>query len=107
MYAIRSYYATGFSLVITDVGGGHDDPASQAEYASLPTEMKSVAAELGAKVLREVTLEQIIDKIPEIREKTGDRAILRARITSYNVCYTKLLRPCIIDVFNQFFHVGI
>jgi len=72
------FVSTGFSLVITDVGGGHDDPASQAEYASLPTEMKSVAAEFGAKVLREVTLEQIIDKIPEIREKTGDRAILRA-----------------------------
>ncbi len=72
------FVSTGFSLVITDVGGGHDDPASQAEYASLPTEMKAVAAELGAKVLREVTLEQIIDKIPEIRKKTGDRAILRA-----------------------------
>ncbi|WP_372776081.1 galactokinase [Mangrovibacterium sp.] len=72
------FVSTGFALVITDVGGGHDDPASQAEYASLPTEMKSVAAELGAKVLREVTLEQIVEKIPEIRKKTGDRAILRA-----------------------------
>lgn len=72
------FVSTGFSLVITDVGGGHDDAASQAEYASLPTEMKSVAAVLGAKVLREVTLEQIVEKIPEIRKKTGDRAILRA-----------------------------
>ncbi len=72
------FVSTGFALVITDVGGGHDDPASQAEYASLPTEMKSVATVLGAKVLREVTLEQIVDKIPEIRKKTGDRAILRA-----------------------------
>jgi len=72
------FVSTGFSLVITDVGGGHDDAASQAEYASLPTEMKSVAAELGANVLREVTLEQIVEKIPDIREKTGDRAILRA-----------------------------
>lgn len=72
------FVSTGFALVITDVGGGHDDAASQAEYASLPTEMKAVAAELGAKVLREVTLEQIVDKIPEIRKVTGDRAILRA-----------------------------
>ena len=72
------FVATGFSLVITDVGGGHDDPASQAEYASLPTEMKSVAAELGVDVLRKVTLKQIVEKIPEIRKKTGDRAILRA-----------------------------
>lgn len=72
------FVSTGYALVITDVGGGHDDPASQAEYASLPTEMKAVAAELGAKVLRQVTLGQIVDKIPEIRKKTGDRAILRA-----------------------------
>lgn len=72
------FVSTGFSLVITDVGGGHDDAASQAEYASLPTEMKSVAAQLGAKVLREVTLEQIVENIPEIRKRAGDRAILRA-----------------------------
>lgn len=72
------FVSTGFSLVITDVGGGHDDPASQAEYASLPTEMKAVAAELGANVLRKVTLKQIVEKIPDIRKKTGDRAILRA-----------------------------
>jgi len=72
------FVKTGFALVITDVGGGHDDAASQAEYASLPTEMKAVAAVLGAKVLRQVTLEQIVDKIPEIRKVTGDRAILRA-----------------------------
>jgi galactokinase len=72
------FVATGYSLVITDVGGGHDDAASQAEYASLPTEMKSVAAQLGAKVLREVSMEQIVEKIPEIRKATGDRAILRA-----------------------------
>jgi galactokinase len=72
------FVATNYALVITDVGGGHDDPASQAEYASLPTEMKSVANALGKDVLRQVTLEDIIDKIPEIREKTGDRAILRA-----------------------------
>ncbi len=72
------FLSTGYSLVITDVGGGHDDAASQEEYASLPVEMKKVASQLGAKVLREVTLEQIIEKIPEMREQTGDRAILRA-----------------------------
>jgi galactokinase len=72
------FVSTGFALVITDVGGGHSDAASQAEYASLPTEMKAVAAELGVDVLRKVTLAQIVEKIPDIRKKTGDRAILRA-----------------------------
>ncbi len=67
---------TGFALVITDTGGNHAD--LNDEYASLPTDMKAVAAELGAKVLREVTMEQVLDIAPKIREKVGDRAILRA-----------------------------
>jgi galactokinase len=67
---------TGFALVITDTGGNHANLNS--EYASLPIEMKSVAAEFGADVLRKVNLGQIVDKIPSIRKKVGDRAILRA-----------------------------
>jgi galactokinase len=70
------FVATGFALVITDTGGNHAD--LNDEYASLPADMKAVAAELGAKVLREVTLEQVIDIAPKIRGKVGDRAILRA-----------------------------
>jgi galactokinase len=70
------FVATGFSLVITDTGGNHAD--LNDEYASLPTDMKAVAAELGKKVLRQVTLEQVVDIAPKIREKVGDRALLRA-----------------------------
>ncbi len=70
------FVRTGFALVITDTGGNHAD--LNDEYASLPTDMKAVAGQLGAKVLREVTLEQVLNIIPDIREKVGDRAILRA-----------------------------
>jgi len=70
------FVATGFALVITDTGGNHAD--LNDEYASLPTDMKAVAAELGAKVLRQVSLEQVLEIAPKIREKVGDRAILRA-----------------------------
>ena len=70
------FVATGFALVITDTGGNHAD--LNEEYASLPTDMKAVAAELGAKVLRQVSLEQVLNIAPRIREKVGDRAILRA-----------------------------
>ncbi len=70
------FIATGYSLIITDTGGNHAD--LNDEYASLPVEMKAVAAQLGAKVLREVSLDDIIAEIPALREKTGDRAILRA-----------------------------
>ncbi len=67
---------TDYALVITDTGGNHAD--LNDEYASLPIEMKSVAAEFGADVLRKVSLEEIIESIPNIRKKVGDRAILRA-----------------------------
>ncbi len=70
------FLATGYSLIITDTGGNHAD--LNEEYASLPAEMKAVAKQLGAKVLREVNMEDIISHIPEIRKKTGDRALLRA-----------------------------
>lgn len=70
------FTATGYALVITDTGGNHAD--LNDEYASLPTDMKAVAAELGAKVLRQVSLEQVLEIAPAIREKVGDRAILRA-----------------------------
>ncbi|MBK7627592.1 MAG: galactokinase [Bacteroidales bacterium] len=70
------FVSTGFALVITDTGGNHAD--LNDEYASLPTDMKAVAAELGAKVLRQVTIDQVLEITPKIREKVGDRAILRA-----------------------------
>ncbi|TAJ05470.1 galactokinase [Marinilabiliaceae bacterium JC017] len=70
------FQKTGYALVITDTGGNHAD--LNDEYASLPTEMKSVAKELGKDVLRQVTLEDVVKGIPGMREKVGDRALLRA-----------------------------
>ncbi len=70
------FVATGFSLVITNTGGNHAD--LNDEYASLPADMKAVASTLGAKVLRQVTLDQVLKIVPKIRKKVGDRAILRA-----------------------------
>jgi galactokinase len=70
------FVSTGYALVITDTGGSHAN--LNDEYASLPTEMKAVAAQLGAKVLRQVNLQQILEVAPKIRNKVGDRAILRA-----------------------------
>jgi galactokinase len=70
------FAATGYSLVITDTGGHHAD--LNEEYASIPVEMRSVAKELGKDVLRQIELKDILQPIPAIREKTGDRALLRA-----------------------------
>ena len=70
------FLSTGYTLVITDTGGSHAN--LNDEYASLPIEMKSVAKQLGKEVLRDVSLENVIDAIPALRENVGDRALLRA-----------------------------
>ena len=66
----------GYALCITDTGGNHAD--LNEDYASVPAEMKSVAAALGVSVLREVTRDRITASLSMLREKCGDRAVLRA-----------------------------
>lgn len=66
----------GYSLVITDTKASHADLTD--EYASIPAEMKAVAAFFDKEVLTEVSEEEFIKHIPEIRKQTGDRAVIRA-----------------------------
>ena len=68
--------AAGYNLCIVNTGGNHADLTD--DYASVPTEMKAIAAALGKKVLREVDEGELIAAIPTLRESLGDRAILRA-----------------------------
>ena len=68
--------ALGYSLCIVNTGGNHAD--LNADYASVPAEMKAVAAHFGKEVLREISLDEIIAAIPALREKTGDRAVMRS-----------------------------
>jgi len=66
----------GYSLCITDTKGSHADLTH--EYAAIPDEMKKVAACFSKDVLRGITFEDILCKMDELREKAGDRAVLRA-----------------------------
>ncbi len=66
----------GYSLCITDTKGSHADLTH--EYAAVPAEMKAVAGFFGKEVLRDVTAENILSDISNIREKAGDRSVLRA-----------------------------
>ena len=66
----------GYCLCILNTGGNHADLTP--DYAAVPAEMKAVAAELGVSVLRETSREELMKNIPALREKVGDRAILRA-----------------------------
>ena len=66
----------GFVLCILNTGGNHAD--LNADYASVPAEMKQVAAYFGKDVLRGITEEELIANAPVLRKTVGDRALLRA-----------------------------
>lgn len=66
----------GYSLCITDTKGSHADLTH--EYAAVPAEMKSVAEYFGEEVLRDIAAEDIFTNISDIRQKLGDRSVLRA-----------------------------
>ncbi|HHY82456.1 MAG TPA: galactokinase [Clostridiales bacterium] len=68
--------AHGYHMLVVDTGGNHADLTR--DYAEVPQEMRKVAGILGKEVLRELSLNDIIDNISLLREKAGDRAILRA-----------------------------
>lgn len=66
----------GYCLCIVNTGGNHAD--LNEDYASVPSEMKAVAAFFGKEVLRGLTYDELLAKLPELREKLGDRAAMRA-----------------------------
>ncbi len=66
----------GYSLCIVNTGGNHADLTD--DYASVPNEMKAVAAHFGRSCLREVNESELITAIPALRSECGDRAVLRA-----------------------------
>lgn len=66
----------GYALCVVDTGGNHADLTE--DYASIPTEMKSVASFFGKNVLREVDPQDFKKNIAGVRKACGDRAVLRA-----------------------------
>jgi len=68
--------AVGYALCVVNTGGSHADLT--ADYASIPAEMKSVAAFFGKQVLRELDKTTVLSRAAEIRKALGDRALLRA-----------------------------
>lgn len=68
--------ASGYTLVIVDTGGSHAD--LHEDYAAVEREMKEVARALGGRVLRDISREQLLESLPDLRTRLSDRAILRA-----------------------------
>ena len=66
----------GYSLCIVNTGGNHAN--LNDDYASVPSEMKSVASHFGKKLLRGISEEDILREARVLRKRFGDRAIMRA-----------------------------
>lgn len=65
-----------YTIVLTNTGGDH--AALTEHYAAIRTEMESIAAYFGKKVLRDVDYNSFLAEIPALKNKFSSRAILRA-----------------------------
>lgn len=66
----------GYILCVVQTGGDHRDLTE--DYAKITREMREAAAYFGRERLCEVTEQELIAAIPELRRAVGDRAVLRA-----------------------------
>ena len=65
----------GHALCIIDSGADHADLTD--EYAAVPGEIKAVAACMGKEVLTQIDEADFFAAIPMLRQKCGDRAVMR------------------------------
>lgn len=70
------FLQAGYAVCIVAVGADH--AANTADYAAVPAEMQAVARELGVELLGQTSEDVLMAALPRVRERLGDRAILRA-----------------------------
>ena len=70
------FASCGHALCIIDSRASHADLTD--EYAAITLELKAVCAHFGKEVLTEIGETEFYAAIPVLREKCGDRAVLRA-----------------------------
>ena len=70
------FAGAGHALCIIDCGADHANLTG--EYAAIPKELKQLCALFGKAVLREIPEGEFFAKLPQIRGKVADRALLRA-----------------------------
>ena len=66
----------GYELLLVHPGGNHAQ--ATADYSHIPREMKSVANFLGHERLVDVEEAEVVRRLPDVRQRVGDRAVLRS-----------------------------
>ena len=70
------FSSCGHALCIIDSRASHADLTD--EYAAIPGELKNICAHFGKDVLTQIDPADFYAAIPVLREKCGDRAVMRA-----------------------------
>ena len=70
------FASCGHALCIIDTRASHAELTD--EYSAIPGEIKKVSEHFGKEVLTQIDEDEFYAAIPELREKCGDRAVLRA-----------------------------
>ncbi|MFW2366789.1 MAG: galactokinase [Desulforhopalus sp.] len=66
---------SGYRLAIIDTGSSHAELTG--EYTAIRQEMQAASEIFGQKFARGITMEMLLGSIGEIRDRAGDRAVLR------------------------------
>lgn len=70
------FSACGHALCIIDTRASHADLTD--EYAAITRELKEICSYFGKEVLTQVPQEDFMAEFPALRERCGDRAVMRA-----------------------------
>lgn len=70
------FASCGHALCIVDTRADHADLTD--EYAAIRSEMEAVAGFFGKKCLRDTPEQEVLDNLGALREKLGERPVLRA-----------------------------
>lgn len=69
------FESTEYQLMVVDTGGSHADLTP--DYASIPEELGRAADVFDLEVARGLTVNDVMTKVRELRDKAGDRGVLR------------------------------
>ena len=70
------FASCGHALCIIDSRASHADLTD--EYAAITLELKAICSHFGKDVLTQIEEAEFMSAIPQLREKCGDRAVMRA-----------------------------
>ncbi len=65
----------GYTLTVVNTGSNHADLTH--DYSAIQKEMRATAGALDKKYCREISFKSLLHALPKLREKVGDRALLR------------------------------